>query len=1123
MASSQLIKKRKPDTAVQDFELLRLQGIDYLQTLAGDEWTDYNVHDPGMTLLEALCYAITDLGYRMGHPMEDLLAPRKGEARNPRNFYSARQILSCNPVTETDFRKLIVDVEGVKNAWLEITEEAEVNLYYSENRDALVYRTNSGSPEDFTYNGLYKGVLEFEEHDQHGDLNDNTYEIDIEIGVRSSPLRGFAIELYAEFAFWDNQEVDFENPAEVLETMGNIRLSHSASFEEYDIELSIDEEQQLSAFVIENRDGSTIRREDLERQLLRELNKQLFSVGDLDEGSLLERYQQKIAYIRAVIREVLQVLHEHRNLCEDFISFRSMKVEEVAFCLDIEVTSDARASDIQAQVYYLIDQFLSPAIPRYGLDELLMKGMRPEDIFDGPPLQSGFILTADIENSRQTRVVHGSDIINLIMDIEGVIAVRNVKMANFTPNTDGSYSKGNEAEWCLHLTTSTNNVPRLSIDRTRIIFYKESIPQVVNPEVAEQTFRALKATQNNVRKGPLKLDIDIPKGRNRNLAAYTSVQEHLPLTYGIGQAGLPPSSSNQRKAQAAQLKGYLLLFEQILANFHAQLDNIPQLFSMEDSSSRTYYTQPVYEVPRVAQLLVHFRVYMADYEQSNGVELKTNDQINQVWEAFQAEDDNAYRRRIDEIAEGFDGDGNSIFEIRRNQFLDHMVARFAEDFREYALLMHDINDDISNAELIEDKLAFLQHYPIISSQRGKGYNYKDQQEVWETSNVTGLQRRLSRLLGIDNPRRRGLAYSSFVYTDYVRIYQGRSNRMRYAVYNEADEVVVRNAEWLHSEEEAYAKFRRILIVGTDLDRYQRKKYKRGYFYFLLNEEGERIGRSPYYDTAEALEQAIKAAFEFFQDHYDRAEGMHVIEHILLRPHVPETDVLLPIDTAEDEQAPCPCIEDPYSFRVSILMPAWPIRFTDVDFRNYIERKIRLETPAHIFPKICWVNQDHMSLFEEAYRNWLLKRANIDFDMDVLLSDEAPDSLMTLIYNELLEVALAVDSDAEAPERDDLPGLMAFAERLKEEVEDISPRSAKGKSIEIQRLKVQIRRLCTQLDRLDRTLQLSEALAGLIDALKLMRSVYPVATLHDCDNSEGDNPVSLDNTVLGTFKTLDDER
>ncbi|MEM6726783.1 MAG: hypothetical protein AAF598_22285, partial [Bacteroidota bacterium] len=48
----------------QDYAFLRAEGIRLAQQLSGKIWTDYNHHDPGVTLLEQLCYALTDLGYR---------------------------------------------------------------------------------------------------------------------------------------------------------------------------------------------------------------------------------------------------------------------------------------------------------------------------------------------------------------------------------------------------------------------------------------------------------------------------------------------------------------------------------------------------------------------------------------------------------------------------------------------------------------------------------------------------------------------------------------------------------------------------------------------------------------------------------------------------------------------------------------------------------------------------------------------------------------------------------------------------------------------------------------------------------------------------------------------------
>lgn len=51
-----------------DFARLRSSAIAYLGKLSGNIWTDHNVHDPGITMLEALIYALLDLGYRTIFP-----------------------------------------------------------------------------------------------------------------------------------------------------------------------------------------------------------------------------------------------------------------------------------------------------------------------------------------------------------------------------------------------------------------------------------------------------------------------------------------------------------------------------------------------------------------------------------------------------------------------------------------------------------------------------------------------------------------------------------------------------------------------------------------------------------------------------------------------------------------------------------------------------------------------------------------------------------------------------------------------------------------------------------------------------------------------------------------------
>ncbi len=77
------------------------------------------------------------------------------------------------------------------------------------------------------------------------------------------------------------------------------------------------------------------------------------------------------------------------------------------------------------------------------------------------------------------------------------------------------------------------------------------------------------------------LDLPFPKGTYRDdLADYYSIQNDFPNAYGITKGGIPSNAPAERKAWALQLKGFLLFFDQLFADFLAQLSNIRSLFAM---------------------------------------------------------------------------------------------------------------------------------------------------------------------------------------------------------------------------------------------------------------------------------------------------------------------------------------------------------------------------------------------------------------------------------------------------------------------------------------------------------------------------------------------------------------
>jgi hypothetical protein len=105
-----------PLPLTQNFDALKQNGIEFIQQHAGEYWTNLNPSDPGITILEQICYALTELGYCSTFSIEDILTDSNGEIKTKNQFYLPEQILTTAPVTETDYRKYLIDgVDGLDN------------------------------------------------------------------------------------------------------------------------------------------------------------------------------------------------------------------------------------------------------------------------------------------------------------------------------------------------------------------------------------------------------------------------------------------------------------------------------------------------------------------------------------------------------------------------------------------------------------------------------------------------------------------------------------------------------------------------------------------------------------------------------------------------------------------------------------------------------------------------------------------------------------------------------------------------------------------------------------------------------------------------------------------------
>jgi hypothetical protein len=111
------IARHKGEPGEFTFDALRGEGIAHAQGFSGSIWTDYNEHDPGVTILEQVCYALTDILYRAGFSVADLLADETGGIDwEKQALLPPEEAFPSSPVTELDYRIHILNaVPEVEN------------------------------------------------------------------------------------------------------------------------------------------------------------------------------------------------------------------------------------------------------------------------------------------------------------------------------------------------------------------------------------------------------------------------------------------------------------------------------------------------------------------------------------------------------------------------------------------------------------------------------------------------------------------------------------------------------------------------------------------------------------------------------------------------------------------------------------------------------------------------------------------------------------------------------------------------------------------------------------------------------------------------------------------------
>ncbi len=827
------IPKKTASNDDLDFQFLKKKGIEYIESLGSKLWNDYNEHDPGITILEVLSYALTDLGNRINLPVEVILSEEGNPDALSQQFLTAEKALPIKPVNTLDYRKLFIDIEGVKNAWL---QKHEKTIYANCKNFTMGYEpfeVPENKQKSFVLNGLYDVLIEIDELDPE----------------------------------------EFDTPTKI---------------------------------------------------------------------------ENKIKQIKNLVREAY---HAHRNLCEDIIYVEEVEEHPVQVCAQIELLPEADEEYVHAMILRAIDHYLSPNLAFYSLKQMLEKGYTTDEIFNGPLLNHGFIDTKELQQTELKKEVRLSDLIDIIQQIEGVDVIRDISIDHCDGSSDGTTT------WALCVPKGKK--PK-RCDKSAFSYYKGFLPLNINEEEVEtylEEFREAEVAQTLAIAEEDK-DLELPDAGDASLGKFTTIQNDFPEVYGTGHLGVRSTATTAEKAKTKQLKAYLLFFDQILATYFAHLQKVKELFSIDSTLSETYFTQLVEDVKDLPELV------SGNYT--------TNEDITTLL--------------LSELDDQV---------VRRNQFLDHLLARFAENFSEYAFLMKQLYGTFVDQAVIETKERFLSEYGTIGCERALSFNYYKQapSNLWDTNNVSSFQKRMALLTGNPDYSRRNFS------EDPLEIYEEVDTdgyiEYRFRFRDDGGTILGSASKHYHSLAALYEEVFNVKIYGKDADNYEMKTTTSGKFYFNLtnpnypdpSDERHVIARRIAYYTTLANAEAALADVVAFMNELQVNEGMYVIEHILLRPDVTKEtmnkDYFLPI--CEDNCESCEGV-DPYSFRVSIVLPGWTERYSNIDFRRFMEDLIQRELPSHILAKICWIGwpasyemeegeENEMLELEEAYQDWLLSKTN----------------------------------------------------------------------------------------------------------------------------------------------------
>ncbi len=661
------ISGNPPLQEILDFDALRKRGLHYIQELSGDVWTDFNTHDPGVTLLEILCYSLTDLGYRT-EQIKDAFFSDIPIAKSyiEKYLFEAKELLPSLPVTIDDIENYIqLNIEDVTAAWV-----TPFPIMHSS--EAI--------------RGGYEVSVFLNDKPGYDDLNSDV----VEIKVVDKNLR-------IQCMLFDKENRRF--PWGKIDKIRRCSLATDEentffSFEKYNGQLLLDLEAKFLArktyetipikarITINGIDNPLGKNTSISqfKELLLEITETEVFLAALHKSLKKEKYKETI------LNKIRKTLLPVRNLCEDFIRFNVVNVQEIKMNIQLLLNEDApNDTEIMQQLFNRMDAFMLSLVKKRKASK----------------------------NTQEKNILYASHIIEELGTIAGVKAVQ---IGNLNLFVDGipTISLQEEGSFdCLHLQNFARYAPKVSREKSEITLVRYGV---------KQTFRLSEVTTPFTSKSVGNFSFDTAKDKHivkeelnetffENIRSYFSIQEEFPENYRLSSGQPSRKAPKHVFAQQKRFKSYLLFYDRLLMQYTERLFQLSSQLSFKQNE--TLDTMAIND-------LMHAQL----------PDIKAFDLVQDL-EAISS------NKSVEEIQQEL---------YRKNQVLDHLLARFGVVYEHLESKSGNLKERHLNA-----KMRLLRDAPRITKERALGLPLipSTVTDVWKDTMLSGFQRKMYRLLGVE--------------------------------------------------------------------------------------------------------------------------------------------------------------------------------------------------------------------------------------------------------------------------------------------------------------------------------------------------------------------------------------